>query len=66
MKKDDGGYVYPVKRDVEYTGMTYRQWLVGMAMQGYLAHGDGNKSADETIAKLSCRIADAVIAEEKK
>lgn len=49
---------------VEHDGMTYRQWLVGMALQGLLAHGrhpnDAGRyaveSADGAIAELEKKV----------
>jgi hypothetical protein len=52
-------------------GMTYRQWLVGMAMQGLLVHVSHvpeNHLAlhPERLAQRAVEIADAVQAEEAK
>jgi hypothetical protein len=56
---------FPVADDVEAEGMTYREWLAGMAMQGLLANSD--RDADfEGYAKDSVRFADALIAELEK
>lgn len=43
------------------SGMTYRQWLIGMALQGVLASDTDNAWTDETISRLSIDCADAVI-----
>ncbi|HCI5685051.1 TPA: hypothetical protein ACMENN_004419 [Klebsiella variicola subsp. variicola] len=43
------------------SGMTYRQWLVGMALQGLLAGDIEDKLSAEACANAAFRYADAVI-----
>lgn len=45
-------------------GMTYRQWLAGMAMQGLLANDSDRRP--ENIAKDAVEYTDALIAELNK
>jgi len=45
-------------------GMTYRQWLVGMALQGYNANSASSITHNEK-AKLSIKDADAAIKAEQ-
>ena len=55
-------------------GMSLRDWFAGMAMQRYVnvagaalaASPDTDNGLSETIAKVSYRLADAMIAERKK
>lgn len=42
-------------------GMTYRQWLVGMAMQGMLANPNNIDLNDNGIAKEAIACADATL-----
>lgn len=53
----DGGDVY-------FDGMTYRQWLVGMALQGLLAGVPDKRPSD--IARWAREHADAVLSELEK
>ena len=48
-------------------GMTLRQWLAGMALQGFCANPNVNtaKTSSKSIAELCLIQADAVIAHEK-
>ena len=73
-KKKDGGLFFPGTRyenrgtnipvEVNYSGVTKRQWYAGMALQGLLAH---NQNLGElTAADLSHMYADAMIAFEDK
>ena len=55
---------FPQDPHAQVPGMTYRQWLVGMAMQGLLAGREWN--GEETLASIAVEIADAVQAEEAK
>ncbi|MBJ3793824.1 hypothetical protein ACJYFV_08885 [Enterobacter asburiae] len=43
------------------SGMTYRQWLIGMALQGLLAGDIEDKLSAETCARAAVKYADAVI-----
>ena len=66
---DDGGLVYPMPdwdlRDHSWTlGITRRDWLAGLAMQGLLV--TENAWTEETIAKVAYEMADAMIAQGKK
>ena len=75
MKKDDGGPVFPLYKPPERgqwyykQGMTYRQALVLAAMQGFIGKlglGGDILSQFEAIPNLAVKMADLVIAEEKK
>ena len=62
---------YPVPNDAnlnEQEGMTYREWLAGMAMQGFLANGRFADIPDipKRVALWSVSHADALIAELEK
>ena len=72
--KNDGGFVYP--SDVTH-GITRRDWLAGLAMQGLLANEECrqqsirtaekfNKTAPEITAHIAYELADAMIAESNK
>ena len=43
-------------------GMTYRQWLIGMTLQGSIASDTGQALSVEKLARWSIEAADAVIA----
>ena len=80
MSKDDGGQVYPVeKHDHEQdcschpyvwtdSGISRRDWLAGLAMQGMLAKREhaGPLGAAEIVAVDAYYYADAVIEQGKK
>ena len=64
MSRKDGGQVYPiVGNGGTLMGITRRDWLAGLAMQGFCA--DTN-CAVEGIAKISYKLADDMIAEGNK
>jgi len=68
---DDGGTAFPHTHTSSLgvswqTGMSYRQWLAGMAMQGMLSNPDVSLSTVELLARESLTFADAMIAEQKK
>lgn len=73
-KIDDGGQAFPLDcedwRERNY-GMTRRQWLAGLAMQGMLSsnakHKDGSVFflLEDEVAKRAYNYADAMIAHEK-
>lgn len=73
-KIDDGGVAFPVgfHRDgntADQFGMSRRQWLAGLAMQGLLAHSTAGCHCTVTakdFAKSAHDMADAMIAFEKK
>jgi hypothetical protein len=60
---DDGGRAFP---STNRLGMTYRQWLAGMAMQGLVSNPDVSLFNLPLVARQSIDIADAMIAEQKK
>jgi hypothetical protein len=59
---------FPVADDVEAEGMTYREWLAGLAMRGFLASGKFADIPDipKTVARWSVSHADSLIAELEK
>lgn len=63
--KDDGGPAYPViaGNQIEYIGMTLRDWFAGQFLSTYVA--DGIPKA-EKIAMACYEMADAMIAERAK
>jgi hypothetical protein len=69
---NDGGTAFPhttvnnMGGFVLQPGMTYRQWLAGMAMQGLVSNPDVSLSNLPILARQSLDIADAMIAEQKK
>jgi len=66
---DQGGFVYPHSITEEFdSGITRRDWLAGLAMQGLIAScGENQKYAPAgEIAHASYLYADAMIAEGKK
>ena len=77
-EKNDGGHVYPrAKTYNQPAGITRRDWLAGLAMQGLLSdseamqksfnnnHGDDEKVIADT-SMLAYKIADTMIAESNK
>ena len=78
--KNDGGYVYPFKKEllrgekIQWTGITRRDWLAGLAMQGILTKnshiqmivGGNLYGSQSNIETISYAIADAMIAEGRK
>ena len=75
MTKDDGGPVYPQDCQADpnkppriFGGITRRDWLAGMAMQGELAAEteDNHWESDANLATRCYRMADAIIAEGRK
>jgi hypothetical protein len=74
---DDGGTAFPIPEHVETDGvsmfrregspgMSYRQWLAGMFMQGLVSNPDVSASNLVSLAQASLDMADAMIAEQKK
>ncbi len=71
---EDGGPVFPILNegtttvksgdDVRPTGLTLRDWLAGLAMQGLLASGEISVSCEVT-AERAYNYADAIIRESK-
>jgi len=71
---DDGGPVFPTLNegttalkggdDLRPTGLTQRDWLAGLAMQGLLASGEISVSCEVT-AERAYSYADALIREGK-
>ncbi len=70
MKKNEGGSVYPhmllktgdEEKDLNYIsmGISRRDWLAGLAMQGYLA-AEGLQSDQVRISEHAYEIADIMI-----
>ena len=72
-KIDDGGYVYPTVHGETWAhnkGITLRNWLAGMAMQGIVMNPDWTMDALEDACKLvadnAYKYADAIIAQGRK
>lgn len=78
--KDGGGQVYPsiyieekrvgeyvVQGPAERAGLSRRDWLAGLAMQGIMANGnfDDHETWMESVADNAYILADAMIAEGK-
>lgn len=65
-EKDEGGYVHSMVVDAETYehGITRRDWLAGLAMQGILAAG-GEVTMTEVL-KTSYDVADGMIEEGNK
>ena len=69
MPKNDGGYVYAGSNtSMLQKGMTRRNWLAGLAMQGILSSPEGKFSWREStsIVQRAYGIADEMIAEGEK
>lgn len=68
--KDEGGQVYPVVspvvEQVHAAGITRRDWLAGLAMQGLLASHAPYTDPYSMLAEEAYDIADAMIAEGKR
>jgi hypothetical protein len=67
-KINDGGPAFPqtgcaLPPNVPYSGMSKREVLAGMAMQGFAANADLNSLLDSTVQSASVRWADALISE---
>jgi hypothetical protein len=62
---DDGGPFFPTLKDaIRPTGISVRDWLAGLAMQGLLASGEISVSHEVT-AEKAYSYADAIIQEAK-
>jgi len=55
----EGGFVFPVSKDSESTGLTLRQFYAAMAAAGIKASGRNLDSDD--IAEEAFRLADAMV-----
>lgn len=76
-KFNDGGLAFPSREEMSpgqirlHFGMTYRQWLAGMALQGILSNRSiidvlPKEGITYDMEKHAIRYADAVIAEEER
>lgn len=71
---DDGGPAFPSPDAAQwdignrgfYPGMSYRQWLAGMAMQGLLANPEAFEWTATRTIEIAMHHADAMIAAEKE
>ena len=68
---DDGGPAFPGHDSTAgpYSGITYRQWLVGVAMQGYCGAKDKHPTewnGPTQIASMAHNDADAIIAHQRR
>jgi hypothetical protein len=75
MKKNDGGSAFPSEKhecqdntwnQTFQPGMTYRQWLAGMALQGELANPRNKLDEAGQFAQWALDVADALIAAEEQ
>lgn len=76
MGKDDGGYAFPFPHEPipdfeggkQTRGMTLRDWLAGMAMQGYLTHCKPTEPIYniDVVAKVSYEQADAMLLQSRR
>ena len=73
MKKNDGGFLFPQivvdfdLRKVEKGGISRRDWLAGLAMQGMFANEQNNaRYGNRDIARFSYQAADEMIAQGEK
>ncbi len=63
-EQKDGGEVYP---NGSWGGITRRDWLAGLAMQGMQSNVEGYANlTNENAAELAYKLADAMIAESNK
>ena len=64
---DDGGPAFPPHWDPEThcSGMSYRRWLAGMALQGIVSSPSFYEADMGQVARTAWKLADAVIAAEK-
>ena len=62
----NGGYMYPQEFAVNGTGITRRDWLAGLVIQGLLANPHYADLKPETRAMVCYELADAMIAEGRK
>ncbi len=80
-QKDDGGFVYPSHEHIgekNIAGITRRDWLAGLAMQGLLSNHEAisalkrmveeskQSALGKELASLSYQLADAMIAGSNK
>ena len=83
-ENNDGGYVYPMRMTIEELhrahhwskGITRRDWLAGMAMQGMLSRENilteldvnvnRRKTLKQVVAEWAYEYADSLIAEGRK
>jgi len=67
---DDSGQMFPVVNPlfsaILSDGMTRRQWLTGLAMQGMLSNPESWNLSAEKIAEYAYKLADAILAYETK
>ncbi len=75
MEKNDGGPFFPhlmekcqrVDDTEIYSGASLLDWFAGMAMQGFITHNSVEALLKvNTMAAMSYRIADAMLAEREK
>lgn len=66
---NDGGPAFPIPYEDEgramHIGMSMRDWLAGMALQGLLT-SEGRPNHPEWVAGIAYGLADAMLAEREK
>ena len=60
------GTITATSKDFGGEGLTKREYFAGLAMQGFLAKYGNDEHDDETCAKYSAWMADALLAELEK
>jgi hypothetical protein len=67
-KRDNGGPAFPITGNLQYEGMSLRDYFAAKAMQGMLANRDAwdGERHNDYVATQAYKIADAMIAEGKK
>lgn len=68
MKIDNGGAVYPHGPDHCNEGMSLRDWLAGLAMQGMMDYITAREAREtpESTARAAYRMADAMLKARKE
>ena len=62
---DNSGPAFPYDPITHTFGMTYRQWLIGMALQGLCANPNTRGTNNQIIAVWAIQKADAILAAEE-
>lgn len=57
----DGGPAYPIYKNLQYEGMSLRDWFAGMAMKGMMAGRYWETASKTTLVTEAYKIADGMI-----